>query len=546
MRERLQAVQNRLLERWNALDRNQKIRLTVIAAVFLLVLGATLYINLRPRYEVLVDNRDLTVISNMQNALNDAGIINRVINNGRGLAVDHRRVVDAQVLIAQQGLLEDTGAGAGAGFTYLDALNFSGMGTTETIKRENMKKVKETELSNALRLFDGITKAAVNLTIPDDNYFFVKPVDTARASAVLTVSRPLTKTESLQVARFLCASVKGLTMDNIEISDQNYNAVYSGLQETAGSAGSQYDRELLRKNDIEMKIKVSLSPLFDAVTVINDNLKFNWDKQTETTDTISPPISGSDAGLILKEEIEKQTSVSANAGAAPGVGANDQATNTYQTQNSGSSSSSSKSNNTEYGYNRTQKVTESASGVLNTAESTIAVMVYRNKIYNQGQAAVQLNGRTWEEFKADTRETALNIDFDPIRDIISKGTGLNASNISVYGYEVPVFVDAEVRAMDARQIVMFAILGLLLLLLAIGVIRGMPREEITEIEPELSVEELLETTRMEKAKEAEKAVLQEIELDKDSEAKKMIEKFVNERPEAVAQLLRNWLNDNWE
>jgi len=335
-------------------------------------------------------------------------------------------------------------------------------------------------------------------------------------------------------------------MDNIEISDQNYNAVYSGLQETTGSAGSQYDQELLRKNDIEMKIKVSLSPLFDAVTVINDNLKFNWDKQTETTDTISPPISGSDAGLILKEEIEKQTSVSANAGAAPGVGANDQATNTYQTQNSGSSSSSSKSNNTEYGYNRTQKVTESASGVLNTAESTIAVMVYRNKIYNQGQAAVQLNGRTWEEFKADTRETALNIDFDPIRDIISKGTGLNASNISVYGYEVPVFVDAEVRAMDARQIVMFAILGLLLLLLAIGVIRGMPREEITEIEPELSVEELLETTRMEKAKEAEKAVLQEIELDKDSEAKKMIEKFVNERPEAVAQLLRNWLNDNWE
>jgi len=32
----------------------------------------------------------------------------------------------------------------------------------------------------------------------------------------------------------------------------------------------------------------------------------------------------------------------------------------------------------------------------------------------------------------------------------------------------------------------------------------------------------------------------------DSEAKKAIEKFVDERPEAVAGLLRNWLNDDWE
>ena len=544
MRERLQAVQTRLLERWNALERNQKIQMAAIVAVFLLALGITLFLNLRTNMEVLVDNRDLTVIADMQNALNDAGIKNRVVNNGRGLAVDERQVVDAQVLIAQQGLLEDTGRN---GFTYLDALNFSGMGTTETIKRENMKKVKETELSNALRLFDGINKAIVNLTIPDDNYYFVKPVDTARASAVLTVSRPLTKTESLQVARFLCASVKGLTLDNIEISDQNYNSVYSGIQETTGSASSQYDQELLRKNDIEMKIKVSLSPLFDAVTVINDNLKFNWDKYTETSDIITPPIADSETGVILKEDSEKQTSVSTNNAAAPGIGANDQTPNTYQTQNSGgTSNASNKSNSTEYGYNRTQKTVESASGALNTAESTIAVMVYRNKIYDQSLLTGQLSGQTWEEFKANTRETALSIDFNPIKDIISKGTGLNAANISVHGYEVPVFVDNEKRAMNLQQIIIFSILALLLLLLAYGVIKGMPKEEVIEIEPELSVEELLESTRMEEAKEAERLRLREIELDKEPESQKLIEKFVNERPEAVAQLLRNWLNDNWE
>ena len=41
-------------------------------------------------------------------------------------------------------------------------------------------------------------------------------------------------------------------------------------------------------------------------------------------------------------------------------------------------------------------------------------------------------------------------------------------------------------------------------------------------------------------------LLDDIEFSDKSETRKMIEKFVDENPEAVAQLLRNWLNDEWE
>ena len=37
----------------------------------------------------------------------------------------------------------------------------------------------------------------------------------------------------------------------------------------------------------------------------------------------------------------------------------------------------------------------------------------------------------------------------------------------------------------------------------------------------------------------------EIDLQEKSETRKAIEKFVAENPEAVALLLRNWLNDDW-
>ena len=38
----------------------------------------------------------------------------------------------------------------------------------------------------------------------------------------------------------------------------------------------------------------------------------------------------------------------------------------------------------------------------------------------------------------------------------------------------------------------------------------------------------------------------EIELEERSEIKKQIDKFVKQKPDSVAQLLRNWLSDEWD
>ena len=62
---------------------------------------------------------------------------------------------------------------------------------------------------------------------------------------------------------------------------------------------------------------------------------------------------------------------------------------------------------------------------------------------------------------------------------------------------------------------------------------------VEEKEPELSVEEMLAST-----KENQPSV-DDIDLQEKSETRKAIEKFVDENPEAVALLLRNWLNDDW-
>lgn len=47
-------------------------------------------------------------------------------------------------------------------------------------------------------------------------------------------------------------------------------------------------------------------------------------------------------------------------------------------------------------------------------------------------------------------------------------------------------------------------------------------------------------------KEEPEMEVPEIQIDETSEVKKQIDKFVKQNPDAVAQLLRNWLADDWD
>ena len=64
------------------------------------------------------------------------------------------------------------------------------------------------------------------------------------------------------------------------------------------------------------------------------------------------------------------------------------------------------------------------------------------------------------------------------------------------------------------------------------------KEEEAPEETELSVDDLLTTTQ-------EHQTVEDIDLESKSEVRLMVEKFVDENPDASAQLLRNWLNEEW-
>jgi flagellar M-ring protein FliF len=188
--------------------------------------------------------------------------------------------------------------------------------------------------------------------------------------------------------------------------------------------------------------------------------------------------------------------------------------------------------------------TDQQPGQVILDSSSMAVTFVKNVIYNEDDVKSQglLGDLTWEEFKAQNAESvAVDVDATWIP-AISLGTGIAEANIAVLAYNKPFFVDSEGNTFVRNwtfwlQVVLaLVILGLL----AFVVLRSARPLTVEEKEPELSVDEMLRNTK------EQQTPLEEIDLQEKSETRKAIEKFVDENPEAVALLLRNWLNEGWD
>ena len=99
------------------------------------------------------------------------------------------------------------------------------------------------------------------------------------------------------------------------------------------------------------------------------------------------------------------------------------------------------------------------------------------------------------------------------------------------------FIDSDGLGVSATDVVQIILIFVILALLGFVVLRSMRGEKQEEEEEELSVENLLQSTPEEP--------LDAIETETKSEVRLIIEKFVDENPEAAANLLRNWLNEDW-
>lgn len=538
MLDKLKEMPEKLLEFWNKYTAKQKAIIISVIVTVLLAIAILVFVLTRTQYTHLVTLSDEASVTELQELLDNDGIAYKTDNTSTGyeITVDHSKTTEALLLMGNN---EIVGSTSNSDMDWEAALDNS-IDTTESEKSQKYTLAFQSEIRNYLKSINGVEDAFVSVNSPEDDGTIFSENQESSVAVMLDLSDELDETALQGMANYLATAVGNKDTEMVTIVDTDSNLLFDGSSEEgiSGSATStaQYQEKLraVIKNDLK---QVLLKADYNEVEIGASNIRFDMDQVSSLYTEYSTP-EGREQGPY-SSSYEYSSTGNSGSGGMPGTDSNADDTD-YMLQIGGSSNSEVTLNKYEYEVNKRETTTVEAVGAMDPDNSSVAIVLKQYVVYDEAkmEKAGELDGTTFEQFQSENSKPTQIAVSDDVVDLIEKATGISTADISVIAYEQPVFVEAETTPVATSSILMIVLAVLIVALLIFVVFKGTAPMDVTELEPELSVEQLLATTK-------ENQSLEDIEFGEVSETRKMIEKFVDENPEAVAQLLRNWINEDW-
>ena len=525
----------RFLEFWNKYTSRQKtIILSVLAAV-LITLVALIVIATRSRYTTLATFTSTAETAAAKSYLDDSGTAFKyeISSDGLTIMVDEKQISEARLVLGQNGITgtekEDYSSVFDSSFT-----------TTDSERKLKAKLALQNTLAIDIQSIDGVKAASVRINIPDSRSTLFDEKKDSSASILLTTTKEIPEERIEGIASYVANSLGNTNTDNIRIVDQSGALLFEGGDSSAGSSGS-VSSNLKLQNEIVKSIEsnirsLAVSGIYDDAEVMA-NLDIDFDEtfiEKTEYDTFQDGANGPKETYYLynAENVD-------GVGGVVGTDANDEDIASYDINNGTYGNSNIQVIREEYATDKTVTQTRKAIGAVNPSNSSVSIILTQYKEYDEELMDEQglLQGTTFAQFQAENSDKVpIEVDENMVN-IISNATGIRSNSISIIAYEEPIFYPKEGSSVNVSNILQLVLAVLIVALLIFVVVKGMKPSEVTELEPELSVEALLATTK-------ENQSLEDIEFNEKTATRQRIEKFVEENPEAVASLLRNWLSDD--
>lgn len=541
MMDQLIAIKDKIVAFWNKYTTRQKtIIICVVLAVFFALLLLSYYMT-RPVYTHLATFSDASLANTLSEALEGENIDHKMETDASGTTsfeVEQSDYSDAVLVMGANGIVDKE-------MTWETALE-SDMTTSSLEKHTKITLALQSSIKENLLNFAGVQDATVIVDRPEDDKTFISATKEASVSVTLRLAegKEMERETATAMAYYLTNAVGNKTTDNIVIVDTAGNLLYGAKTDnTLGGTVSGIDdyKSKLQQTFAERTRKMLLKAGYDDAEVSSMAIKFNMDQVEELITTYSVG-EGQDQGYY-SSSYEYSSNGQSGSGGPPGTDSNAEDTN-YMLQGNGTTNSETILNKYNYLPNEDVQNIKREVGAVVPEESSIGIILTRYRKVSEEALEEQgaLNDISFDEYiEQNSQVNTLEVPED-LLPLVAAATGIAENRISIRIQEKPVFEAKEDTGLLAGgftnylMIILAVLIGALLIFV---IIRGTSPVEVTELEPELSVEDLLATTR-----EDEKG-LEEIEMGEKSETRTMIEKFVDENPEAVAMLLRNWINEDW-
>ena len=534
MQEKIKELLKKIVDWWKGLKVRQRTMIVCIAAAIILVLAVVISVISRPQYTLLKECETASEGAQIKQILDDeGGYTYRISDDGLRVEVATSQLGNANLLLASNSIVSNR-------YT-IDNVTEGGLGVTEADKRKRYIEMLQDELEHDfIGMFSAIRSATVMLHVPEENGTLIATEQEASASIVLEIDGEFSSDNAAFLARAVATALGNSTTDNISIIDNTGKMLYSGDDNfyISGTSNSPMVIKQESEEAVGLKVKNALKGTnnFDTIeAAVNLVIDFS---DTKVVDHNYYAPENSTQGLLAEARIYNSDASSAG-GDIPGTDSNDEPA-TYVLDTNGNQNTSTSEE--EYKYVPGERITTSNSvgGIIDYQNSSAGITAIDYVIVNEEVVRDQglLDGISWEEYKAqNSGRRRIENDPDWIN-VVAMSTGIPAENITIVAYEENWFVDREGLDIEATDVIAFVLILLILGLLAFVILRSMMRERVPE-EPEepLPVDELLQSTPDE--------VTEDFGVEPKSEERLILEKFIQENPEAAANLLRNWLNEEW-
>ena len=537
MADRLKELPAKILEWWNKFTSKQKTIIVSITAVVIFTFAIIIYTFTRPNFVEIANCETTAEASKIVNILEDAGVTHRESDNGLTIEVEKSQQSVARLAMGSAGYVPK-------GVSLKDFLDTS-MSTTASDREKQYQQFLEAELEAAFSNINALEGVGVLLNIPPQTGTLSAQQEPSSAYIQLKLKSGgvFSSANATAMARAAATYLGNNNTANITILDQDGNILFAGGDDysVGGIATSMQELSSQAESMISSQMKRVLygTGQFNMIEVAG-HVDVDYSHYEETLKEYYANDDRTEG--MWAESAEFSSSSSGGLVDIPGTDSNDDDNNntTYPFQNGGSTESESEERNIKYLPNERAVHSLKEPGTINYDTSSMAIALIKYHDYYEDAVRRQglLDGLTWDAFK-DSNSADIRLDVDPdYYALAANATGISQDRITIIAYERPVFHDKEGwTESDTSTTVSIGMILLILALLAFVVLRSMRARKAEEQEEELSVESMLQSTA--------DTGLEDLDVETKSEVRVLVEKFVDENPQAAANLLRNWLNEDW-
>ncbi|MDR2300341.1 MAG: flagellar M-ring protein FliF [Comamonas sp.] len=548
----VQPARPALAQRWNALDRGQRLRWGALAALVAVGLVAAAVFYRQPDYKLLFANVSDKDGGAIVAQLTQMNVPYKYSEGGGSILIPADRVHDVRLKLATQGLPK----GSVTGFELMENSKF---GITQFQERLNFQRGLEGELTRSILALNAVQSARVHLALPNQNGFF-REQQKPSASVLLSLhpGRMLDRAQIAGIVHLVASSVPEMDPAAVSVLDDTGKLL---SQSPDGSAGSVDMQQFLYTQQVEQQYVRRILDILEPV-VGKNNVKAQVSaeldfSQTESTSEQHRPNQAADGGAVRSQQV-METNGEKTATPPTGVPG---ATSNQPPQNStapinganpapqaagagqGNSQGSKRESIINYEVDKTVKVTRGSTG--NIKRLTAAVVVNAPlAVPAGGDAATAANAAAvssgMRPLTAQQQEQLLTLVRETVGYSADRGDSVNLVSAPFMGEaapaELPLWRDPEVQAM-AKGLGVPIALALFGALVLLGLVRPLlksrkaaPGSQLNAIEGEALDRPALPGPATELTPTKEQVRMDQARA------------LAKQNPIAVANIVKTWIN----